>query len=70
MLGRDLFVSPVLVEGETLHDVALPPGAWRDAWTGEEVAGPAVLQRAVPIDRAAVYVRAEAWDRLAGVFAD
>jgi alpha-glucosidase (family GH31 glycosyl hydrolase) len=70
MLGRDLFVSPVLAEGETLHEVALPPGPWRDAWTGEEVAGPAVLPREVPIDRAAVYVRAETWDRLAGVFAD
>ncbi|HZW41300.1 MAG TPA: hypothetical protein VFE99_03275, partial [Agromyces sp.] len=65
----DLFVSPVLVEGETLHEVALPPGAWRDAWTGEVVEGAAVLQREVPIDHAAVYVRAEAWDRLAPVFA-
>ena len=28
MLGRDLFVSPVLVEGETEHETALPPGRW------------------------------------------
>lgn len=70
MLGRDLFISPVLVEGETEHEVALPPGAWRDAWTGETVDGPAVLRREVAIDRAAVYVRAAAWDDLAGVFAD
>jgi alpha-glucosidase (family GH31 glycosyl hydrolase) len=70
MLGRDLFVSPVLVEGETAHEVALPLGAWRDAWTGERVEGPAVLRRDVAIDRAAVYIRADAWDDLAGVFAD
>ncbi|PWC05354.1 TIM-barrel domain-containing protein [Agromyces badenianii] len=76
MLGRDLFVSPVLVEGVgegegggTVHELALPPGSWREAWTGEPVEGPAVLRRDVPIDRAPVYVRAEAWDRLGGVFA-
>ena len=70
MLGRDLFVSPVVTEGSAEHEVALPPGAWRDAWTGEPVTGPAVLRREVAIDRAAVYVRAEAWGRLADVFAD
>lgn len=69
MLGRDLFVSPVLVEGATEHEVALPPGAWRDAWTGEAVEGPAVLRREVPIDRAAVYIKAAAWNELAPVFA-
>lgn len=68
MLGRDLFVSPVVTEGVHEHEVALPPGAWRDAWSGERVEGPAVLRRGVAIDRAAVYVRAEAWDRLAPVF--
>ncbi|WP_022892711.1 TIM-barrel domain-containing protein [Agromyces subbeticus] len=68
MLGRDLFVSPVLVAGEAEHEVALPPGAWRDAWTGEAVEGPAVLRREVSIDRAAVYIRAAAWDDLAPVF--
>lgn len=68
MLGRDLFVSPVMTEGEQEHEVALPPGAWRDAWSGEHVEGPAVLRREVAIDRAPVYVRAEAWDRLAPVF--
>ncbi|MDQ0893714.1 glycoside hydrolase family 31 protein [Agromyces ramosus] len=70
MLGRDLFVSPVLAEGEAAHEVALPPGAWRDAWTGEAIEGPAVVRREVPIDRAPVYVRAEAWDDFAGVFTD
>jgi alpha-glucosidase (family GH31 glycosyl hydrolase) len=68
MLGRDLFVSPVLVEGDALHEAALPPGSWRDAWTGEAVEGPAVLQREVPVDRAAVYVRAERWGDLAAIF--
>ncbi len=70
MLGRDLFVSPVVTEGDAEHEVALPPGAWRDAWSGERVDGPLVVRREVPIDRAAVYVRDDAWTRLAGVFTD
>ena len=68
MLGRDLFVSPVVTEGEAEHEVALPPGEWREAWSGERVEGPAVLQREVAVDRAAIYIRAESWDGLAGVF--
>ena len=68
MLGRDLFVSPVVDEGATEHEVALPPGDWADVWTGEAVAGPAALRRAVPVDQIPVYCRAEAWGRLAPIF--
>jgi 1,3-alpha-isomaltosidase len=68
MLGRDLFVSPVVTEGEAEHEVALPPGSWREAWSGERVEGPAVLRPEVAVDRAAVYIRAASWDRLATVF--
>jgi alpha-glucosidase (family GH31 glycosyl hydrolase) len=69
MLGRDLFVSPVLTEGEVEHETALPPGEWVDAWTGDAVAGPAVVRAAVPIDRIPVYVRAAAWPELRATFA-
>jgi alpha-glucosidase (family GH31 glycosyl hydrolase) len=69
MLGRDLFVSPVVEEGETEHEVALPPGSWREAWSGDRVEGPALLRGEVAIDRVPVYVRADAWDRLAVAFA-
>lgn len=68
-LGRELFVSPVVTEGESRHEVALPPGDWVDAWTGEPVAGDRVFEVEVPIDRVPVYVRAAAWPRLREVFA-
>ena len=68
-LGDDLFVSPVVTEGETRHEVALPPGEWVDAWTGEPAAGGGITRVEVPIDRIPVYVRADAWPRLRTVFA-
>ncbi|WP_136707492.1 TIM-barrel domain-containing protein [Agromyces sp. H66] len=69
-LGRDLFVSPVVVEGEREHETALPPGEWIDAWTGERRAGGELVRAAVPIDRVPVFVRADAWPRLREVFAE
>ncbi|GLI27580.1 hypothetical protein ARHIZOSPH14_18220 [Agromyces rhizosphaerae] len=68
-LGEDLFVSPVVARGETRHEVALPPGDWVDAWSGEALAGGATMTVDVPIDRIPVYVRAEAWPSLREVFA-
>ncbi|WP_353814664.1 glycoside hydrolase family 31 protein [Agromyces zhanjiangensis] len=68
-LGRDLFVSPVLSEGQVRHEAALPPGEWVDAWTGDEVAGDALVRVEVPIDRIPVFVRATAWPSLGDVFA-
>ena len=68
MLGRDLFVSPVLTEGEAEHETALPPGEWVDAWTGESISGPAIVRAAVPIDRIPVFVRTAAWPALRDVF--
>jgi len=38
MLGPDLVVAPVLDPGVTARDVVLPPGGWRDAWSGQPVA--------------------------------
>jgi alpha-glucosidase (family GH31 glycosyl hydrolase) len=70
MLGRDLFVSPVVDEGASEHEVALPPGEWVDVWTGDAVAGAAVLRRRVPLDEIPVYCRAGAWNELAPVFED
>lgn len=69
MLGRDLFVSPVLVEGETQHETALPTGRWIDVWTGESFDGPAIVRQEVPIDRIPVFARADAWTQLSEVFA-
>ncbi|MCM3657299.1 hypothetical protein M3147_08550 [Agromyces mediolanus] len=68
-LGRELFVSPVVSEGETHHEVALPPGDWVDAWSGDAVEGDRVFEVEVPIERVPVYVRAAAWPELREVFA-
>ncbi|KRE23079.1 TIM-barrel domain-containing protein [Agromyces sp. Soil535] len=68
MLGRDLFVSPVLTEGEQEHETALPPGEWVDAWTGEPHVGGGLVRSAVPLDQVPVFVRAAAWPRLRDVF--
>ena len=67
---RDLLVAPVVDEGATEHEVALPPGEWVDVWTGRAVAGAALLRRAVPLDEVPVYCRAQAWARLAPVLED
>jgi alpha-glucosidase (family GH31 glycosyl hydrolase) len=38
MLGSDLVIAPVVSPGATCRDVFLPPGRWRDAWTGQDPA--------------------------------
>ncbi len=69
MLGRDLLVSPVVEEGELEHAVALPPGRWVDVWNGATLEGDAVVTCTVPLDRIPVFARADAWPRMAAVFA-
>lgn len=68
MLGRDLFVSPVTEEGAVEHEAALPPGRWRDAWTGDRVDGATIVRSEVPLERTPVWVRDEAWARLGPAF--
>lgn len=49
LLGPDLLVAPVLVEGATSRDVYVPEGAWFDVWTGEAVDGPGWVELEGPI---------------------
>ena len=37
--------------------VALPPGEWRDFWTGERFTGGQTITVSTPIDRIPVFVR-------------
>lgn len=39
MIGNDLLVAPVLMEGQTTRQVYLPEGNWLDFWTGAEYTG-------------------------------
>jgi len=69
MLGDSLLVAPITEQGETEHRVYLPSGTWVDAFSGETQDGNRVVSRQTPIDEIPVYVRADAWPRLKGVFA-
>jgi 1,3-alpha-isomaltosidase len=69
MLGDALLVAPVAAPGVTTATAYLPPGAWHDAFTGEPVEGGRVVERETPIDELPVWVRAQDWERLRGVFA-
>lgn len=60
MFGPDLLVAPVTTAGQSERDVYLPAGQWRDAWTGEAVAGGCQIWCDAPLDRLPVFVRAGA----------
>jgi alpha-glucosidase (family GH31 glycosyl hydrolase) len=57
LLGDDLLVAPVTEPGAARWTVYLPTGGWLDAWSGDELAGPATVERDVPLDVIPVYVR-------------
>jgi alpha-glucosidase (family GH31 glycosyl hydrolase) len=68
MLGDALLVAPIVDEGADEVVAYLPPGAWRDAFTGEAIEGGTTVTRPTPIDEAPVWVRNEDWDRVRGIF--
>ncbi len=43
LIGNELLVAPVVEKGARARDIYLPPGVWRDHWTGEQFTGPTVL---------------------------
>jgi alpha-D-xyloside xylohydrolase len=58
MLGPDVLVAPVTMQGARQRDVYLPEGAsWRDAWTGEPVGKTGWITADAPIERIPVYLR-------------
>lgn len=61
MLGPALLVAPVLHKGATRRAVDLPPGAWRDMWTGARLAGGDVVEVDAPAERIPLFLR-EGWD--------
>jgi alpha-glucosidase (family GH31 glycosyl hydrolase) len=68
MLGDALLVAPVTHEGATTMPAYVPPGAWRDAFTGEEVEGGRIVERQTPIHELPVWVREQHWEQLRAVF--
>ncbi|MDR7521302.1 MAG: glycoside hydrolase family 31 protein [Armatimonadota bacterium] len=56
LLGPSLLVAPVIEPGGVVH-LYLPAGGWCDLNNGQWFEGPAVLERAVPLDKMPVYGR-------------
>jgi len=67
VLGSDILAAPVLDSGIVARDVTLPPGQWRDAWTGELHAGGLKLCYPAPCPGMPLFIRAEAADLFAAV---
>jgi alpha-glucosidase (family GH31 glycosyl hydrolase) len=67
-LGDDVVVAPVVEPGVEECPVYLPRGEWVDAWTGQELIGPAVVTRPAPIDEIPVYLAGRHADALLAVF--
>lgn len=67
MLGDELLVAPIVEEGADAVRAWLPDGEWVDAFRGTRHTG-GVVERDVPLDEAAVWIRAGAAERLAPLF--
>jgi alpha-glucosidase (family GH31 glycosyl hydrolase) len=59
LLGTDLLAAPVLQGGVVTRDVLLPPGDWRDAWTGQPLTGGWQRNYPAPCPGLPLFVRAE-----------
>jgi len=58
MFGPDLLVAPVLEPGATTRRLYLPAGAhWRNAWTGEALAGGTWTDCPAPLSQIPVFIR-------------
>ncbi len=58
LVGDRLMVAPVLEKGKRKRDVYLPPGTWRDHWTGERYTGSHVLKNyPAPLDLLPIFHR-------------
>lgn len=59
MLGNDLLVCPVLSEKQESRDILLPPGKWRDAWTGKTYSAKLIKSHPAPCPGIPLFVRDE-----------
>ena len=59
LLGPDILAAPVLAENQAARDVVLPPGSWRDAWTGQTHGCRRIIQHPSPCPGIPIFVRAE-----------
>lgn len=58
LLGDDILVAPVVRPGQRSRAIYLPPGPWRDHWTGALYDGDSVLQDfPAPLETLPVFIR-------------
>ncbi|MDD2912743.1 MAG: glycoside hydrolase family 31 protein, partial [Candidatus Bipolaricaulis anaerobius] len=57
LYGPDLLVRPVWERGARSVTVHIPPGEWRDLWTGETWEGPRTIAVEAPLHVIPAYVR-------------
>jgi len=57
LLGDDLLVAPVLIEGQSARDIWLPPGRWRDYWSNAGFAGGWLRDYPAPLDVLPMFLR-------------
>lgn len=58
LVGENMLVAPVVMQGMTKRMVYLPEGTWYDYWTKEKHVGPTWLIKDAPIDVCPIYVKA------------
>jgi alpha-D-xyloside xylohydrolase len=66
MIGDRMMVAP-LFAGEASRKVVIPGGNWHDFWTGEAIAGPAVVDIPASYERIPVYVKSGSVFPIAGI---
>ena len=61
LIGKNILVAPVLTAGNPAErELWIPPGIWMDAWTGQAIAGPAVVTNSCPLRQTPLYIKAGA----------
>ena len=57
LLGDDLLVAPVVVDGQRKRSVYLPPGTWFQVWTGASFEGGVTVEVEAPLGAPPVFSR-------------
>ncbi|WP_177169271.1 TIM-barrel domain-containing protein [Thermoleophilum album] len=57
LLGPDVLVAPVVVEGARSRDVYFPRGCWRDPRSGRAYRGPRTVRVAAPLGHLPFFFR-------------
>ncbi len=57
LVGENILVSPVVMQGATKKMVYLPEGVWYDYWTGEKLQGKSYILKDAPLGVCPIYIK-------------